>query len=80
MSVDEFRELSKVPRQAGWRIAVQVYPDACHVAVYDTNSEFPGGKHAWSRRYARPEGKTLGECLEAMLRATQRALEDGLVC
>lgn len=78
--MDDFREQSLEPVQASLRVAVQVRESSVWVGVYRLDgSPHAGGSHLWSRRYERPPGKDLGQCVEACLTAALRAQGNGLV-
>lgn len=78
--LDDFREQAAEPVECSVRIMVQVRPGTVWVGVYRLDgSPHAGGSHLWSRRYARPEGKTAPECVEAMVRAALLAQQGGEV-
>ena len=78
--MDEFREIAKEPVELSARVSLQVFPSAIWVGLYRLDgSPHGGGTHVWSRRYERPAGKTLEECVEACLRMALAAQQGGRV-
>ena len=78
--VDDFRELAAEEVVVAGRVVLQVRADSIWVGFYRTDkSPHAGGSHLWSRRYARPAGKSEAECVEACLRMAHLAQSNGLI-
>jgi hypothetical protein len=76
--LDDFRELSQEPVTLAMAVKLQVRADSLWVAAYRLDdNQYPGGRHVWSRKYTRPEGKDHASCVEAALKALGRALAEG---
>ncbi len=78
--LDDFREIAAEPVEVSVRVSLQVRSDSIWVGVYRLDgSPHAGGSHLWSRRYARPAGKSSAECVEACLRMALSAQSNGLL-
>ena len=76
----DFHELAREDVEAQYRVNLQVRQGNIWVAAYRQGEGEPqGGRHVWSRRYSRPDGKTVEECVVACLTAVMRAAAGALL-